>query len=169
MTLIWQDKQHYDVGFFCLQFQWSHLLLHTMSWGASGPALSDEWGLCTSTASPAVSSFGCHGIRGTKLLERVQRRAAKMGKGLECKTHEEQLRSLDLLLSFVIIICYYHLLLLSEQRSWGEIPWRPAAPREGSGGAALRSALWWQENILHQRLVGPWNRLSRAVGMALSC
>jgi len=26
-----------------------------------------------------------------------------------------------------------------------------------------------QENILHQRVVGPWNRFPRAVGMAPGC
>ena len=61
-----------------------------------------------------------------KLSESVQRRAMKMGKGLEGKVYEERLRS--------PVFCS------PEQRSWGEASWRLQL-LTGSGGAVLSSAL----------------------------
>jgi len=62
------------------------------------------------------------------LSESVQKRATNMVKGLEGKTHEEWLRSLGL--------------FSPEQRRLRGGLMVAAAPPEGSGGAALSSALW---------------------------
>ena len=96
-------------------------------------------------------------VKDRKLLESVQRRAAKMGKALEGKTYEERPRSLGL--------------LSLEQRSWGA-SWQLQL-FIGSRGAALSSSLCqWQgprerrgavsgeglvgnyDNVFHQRGAG---------------
>ena len=141
----------------------------TVSWGAPGPAPpAGRGGVACPAPLSAVRPHLMHLVqlwvpqseKVVKPLESVQRRGAKTGKGLEGE------------------VC--------EGADWGPVA-RSAQSREAGGrphggcssSEGVEGQRWallsgegqdggWGK-VLHQKVMGPWNRLPRAVGAVPGC